>query len=115
MNGSQGQFGPLMRHGGTYGYPAHMRDAGTSSVEWAILGIVIAILIVVVLLLVDRCRHRSYHGRHGWAHHDESDEALATVRMRYSRGETTRKEYLQLLDDLGASPGGNKTPKNAAT
>ena len=30
------------------------------------------------------------------------DEALATLRMRYARGEVSRDEFLQASDDLGA-------------
>lgn len=113
MNGNEGLFGSMMRHGGAYGYPRNMHDAGTSSVEWVILGIVIAILVVVLLLLADRCRHRRHHQRHGWALHGAPDEPLAIVRMRYSRGEMTREEYLQSLDDLGVPPGKQETPESA--
>jgi len=114
MNGNQGLFGQMMRHG-AFGDPSHMHDAGTSSVEWSILGIVIAILLVVLLLLADRCRHRRLHRRHGWDHHGASDEPLAIVRTRYARGEMTREEYLQSLDDLGAPPGEKETtPETAA-
>ena len=109
MNGDQGLFGLMMRHGGAYGH-----EAGTSSVEWAILGIVIAILVVVLLLLADRCRHRRHHHLHGWDQHDAPGELLAIVRMRYARGEMTREEYLQSVNDLGAPPGGEETPEIAA-
>ena len=58
MNGNQGLFGPMMRHGEFFGNQQHMHETGTSSVEWAILGLAIAILIGVLILLTDRCRHR---------------------------------------------------------
>ena len=74
MNGYQGLYGPMMRHGGTFGYSSQMHDGGTSPVEWAILGVVIAILVVVLLLLVDRCQHRRYHRRHGWNHPGAASE-----------------------------------------
>jgi len=113
MNGDQGLFGQMMRHGGAYGYHSNMHDAGTSSVEWAILGIVIAILILVLLLFADRCRHRHEHRRHGWDQHGAAaDEPLTIVRMRYSRGEMTREEYLLSLGDLGAPLGGNEPPES---
>jgi uncharacterized membrane protein len=105
MNGNQGLFWLLMRHGGATGFSVRMHDAGPSSIEWAILGIVIAILVVVLLLLADRCRHRRFHRRRGWEHHGASDEPLAIVRTRYARGELTREEYLQSLGDLGAPSG----------
>lgn len=111
MNGDQGPLGPIMRHPETFGYGSGMHDGGTSSLEWAILGIVIAILVVVLLLLVDHCRQRRRHRRQGWSHHGaSSDEPLAIVRSRYARGEMTRDEYLQSLGDLGAAPEGGETP-----
>ena len=113
MNGNQGLFGQMMRHG-IFGDSSRMHDAETSSVEWAILGIVIAILVVVGLLLVDHCRYRRLHRRHGWDHHGVPDEPSAIARTRYARGELTREEYLQLLGDLGAPPGEKETtPENA--
>lgn len=96
-------FGPMMRHPGTYDYQEHMHGAGTSSVEWAILGLAIAILVGVLLLLADRCRHR-WHHHHGWGHPGGFDKPLEIVRWRYSRGELSREEYQQALADLGASP-----------
>lgn len=32
------------------------------------------------------------------------DEALATIRMRYARGEMTSEEFLKANEDLGGSP-----------
>ena len=111
MNGNEGPFGLMMRHGGAYGYSRHMHDAGPSSIEWAILGIVIAILVVVLLLLADRCRHRRHLRQHGWG---SPDDPLAIVRTRHSRGELTREEYLQQLSDLGAPPPAIETAESAA-
>jgi uncharacterized membrane protein len=114
MNGNQGLFGQMMRRG-VFGDSSRMHDAGTSSLEWAILGIVIAILVVVLLLLVDRCRHRRLHRQRGWGHHGALDDPSAIAGARYARGELKRDEYLQLLDDLGAPPGENDAPpENAA-
>jgi len=104
MNGNQGLFGPMMRHGEFFGNQQHMHETGTSSVEWAILGLAIAILIGVLILLTDRCRHRRHHRHFGWDHPGGFDKPLAIVRMRYSRGEMSREDYLQALNDLGASP-----------
>ena len=115
MNGNEGPFGQMMRRGGAYGYSGHMHDGGASSIEWAILGVVIAILVVVLLLLADRCRQRRYHRRNGWEHHGTPDEPLTIVRARYARGELTRDEYLQSLDDLGAPPGEKKEPESTTS
>ena len=115
MNGNQGLFGLMMRHGEAHGFSEHMHDTGPSSIEWAILGVVIAILVVVLLLLADRCRHRRYHRRHGSEHHGTPDEPLTIVRARYARGELTRDEYLQSLDDLGAPPGEKKEPESTTS
>lgn len=105
MNPQQRLFGTMMRRGDIFGPEQHLHGTGTSSVEWAILGLTIAILVVVVLLLADRCRHRR-HVRHlGWKHSGGFDKPLAIVRMRYSRGEMSREEYQQALEDLGAPPG----------
>jgi uncharacterized membrane protein len=104
MNRHQGFLGPMMRHGDVFGNQQHLHDTGTSSVEWAILGLAIAILLGVTLLLADRCRHRRHHRHMGWDHPGGFDKPLAIVRMRYSRGEMSREEYQQALEDLGASP-----------
>jgi putative membrane protein len=53
----------------------------------------LALLIVGVVLLWQR------NGRSGPG--PRSDEALATLRMRYARGEMTREEFLQANADLG--------------
>jgi uncharacterized membrane protein len=53
----------------------------------------LALLIVGVVLLWQR-NARSGPG-------SRPDEALATLRMRYARGEMTREEFLQANADLG--------------
>jgi uncharacterized membrane protein len=93
----------MMRHGDMLGYGQHGHEAGTSSIEWAIFGLTIAILVGVVLLLADRCRHRRHH-HHGWGHHGGFDKPLAILRLRYSQGEITRDQFLQASRDLGAAP-----------
>ncbi|MGD0165983.1 MAG: hypothetical protein ABSC51_01650 [Gaiellaceae bacterium] len=93
----------MMRHGGIFGYSQHAHDAGTSSIEWAVFGIAIAILVGVILLLTDRYRHRRQH-RRGWSHHGGFDKPLAILRLRYSQGEITRDQFLQASRDLGVSP-----------
>jgi uncharacterized membrane protein len=102
MNRYPDLLGPMMRHGEVFGN-GNPHETGTSSVEWAILGLTIAIFVCVLLLLADRCRYRRHH-RLGWIHSGGFDKPLAIVRMRYSRGEMSREEYLQALEDLGASP-----------
>jgi uncharacterized membrane protein len=103
MNENQGLLTPMMRHGDMFGYAQHGHEAGTSSIEWAIFGLTIAILVGVVLLLADRCRHRHRHS-HGWGQHGGFDKPLAILRLRYSQGEITRDQYLQASRDLGATP-----------
>lgn len=110
MNGQQSLLGPMMRHGGVFGYPEHAHETGTSSIEWAILGLTIAILIGIVLLLADRCRHSHCRHGHGWGHHGGFDKPLSILRLRYSQGEITRDEYLQASRDLGVSPQHEESP-----
>ena len=104
LNELLGFLGPMMRNGGIFGAQPQPHNTGTSSVEWAILGLAIATLVGVVLLLADRCRHRRHHRHLGWDQPDGFDKPLAIVRMRYSRGEMSREEYLQAAKDLGAAP-----------
>jgi len=110
MNGQQSLLGPMMRHGGVFGYPQHAHETGTSSIEWTILVLTIAILIGVVLLLADRCRHRHCHHEHGWGPNGGFDKPLSILRLRYSQGEITRDEYLQASRDLGVSPQQEEPP-----
>jgi uncharacterized membrane protein len=110
MNRDQGLFGPMMRHGGTYGYPSHMHDAGTSSLEWAILGLAIAILAIVTLLLLDAYLRRRQMRRLS----SGQDEPLAILRQRYARGEIAHDEYSQALADLGTLEGSAATPAEKA-
>ncbi len=101
MNGNQDLLGPMLRHGGTMGYPGNAHDAGTSSVEWAILGLAIAILVIATLLLLDAYSRRS-NTRRFQSGQSGHDEPLAILRLRYARGEIARDEYSQALADLGA-------------
>ena len=110
MNRSQSLLGPMMRHGGVFGYPQPAHETGTSSIEWAILGLTIAILIGVVLLLADRCGHRHRHHGHGWGPSGGFDKPLTMLRLRYSQGEITRDEYLQASRDLGGAPQEEEPP-----
>ena len=102
MNENQGLFGLMLRHGRTNGYPPYMHDAGTSSVEWAILGLAIAILVFTTLLLLDAFLRRR-HMRRFRAGQSGHDEPLAILRLRYARGEIAHDEYSQALADLGSS------------
>lgn len=110
MYRSQSLFGPMMRHGSNMGYPGNAHSAGTSSVEWAILGLAIAILIGVVLLLADRSKHGHRHHGHGWGPSGGFDKPLTILRLRYSQGEITRDEYLQASRDLGGAPQQEESP-----
>ena len=80
-----------------------MHDAGTSSVEWAILGLAIAIFVSSLLLLVDLRRHgASAPPPRPESPRRSSDEPLdCATGERDARGEMTREEYSQLLGDPG--------------
>jgi uncharacterized membrane protein len=78
-----------------------MHDAGTSLVEWAILGLAIAILVFTTLLLLDAFLRRR-HMRRFRAGQSGHDEPLAILRLRYARGEIAHDEYSQALADLSA-------------
>lgn len=101
MNGNEDSLGPMLRHGGNMGGPG---GAGTSSVEWWILGLAIAILVIVSLLLLDAYL-RWRHMRRVRAGQSSHDEPLAILRLRYARGEIAHDEYSQALANLGASHG----------
>jgi Predicted membrane protein len=109
MNGDNSLFGQMMRHGGGFGYHGSAHEAGTSSVEWAILGLAIAILAIVTLLLLDALLRRRHMRRFraGQSGHDKSFEIL---RLRYARGEIAHDEYSQTLADLGTTQGSATTP-----
>ncbi|MGC9974934.1 MAG: SHOCT domain-containing protein [Gaiellaceae bacterium] len=102
MNGHNSVFGPMMRHGETYGYSLHVHDAGPSPIEWAILGLAIAILVIASLLLFDVCQRRRRRQRF-WSDQGGHDKPLAILRLRYARGEISQDEYSQALADLSAS------------
>ena len=89
----------MTRHGEIYG---HMHDGGASPIEWAILGLAIAILVIAGLLLFDACQRRR-HRRRFWSDRGGDDKPLAILRLRYARGEISQDEYSQALADLGTS------------
>jgi uncharacterized membrane protein len=109
MNGDNSLFGQMMRHGGGFGYPGSTHEAGTSSVECAILGLAIAILVIVTLLLLDAFLRRRQMRRFR-AGHGGHDKPLEILRLRYARGEISHDEYSQALADLGAIEGSATTP-----
>lgn len=104
MNRYGGFPGPLLRPGRNFELHRQMHEAGGRPIEWAIFALAIVILVVVLLLLADSCRRRRFRRQMGWHGPGGFDKPLAIVRMRYSRGEIGREEYLQTLEDLGAAP-----------
>jgi uncharacterized membrane protein len=94
-------FGPMMRHG-YYGQGFH--EHSVNSVEWAILGLAVLILIGVILLLTGTWQRRRYFRQAKGFGRGPSGEPLAILGARYARGEIGRDEYLQASRDLGASP-----------
>ncbi len=113
MNRHQDLLGPMMRHGGAFGYPQHAHETGTSSIEWAILGLAIAILVIVTLLLIDTCLRRRRRRRF-WSGLSDHDKPLAILRLRYARGEIAHDEYSQALADLGKSHERTAVPADSA-
>jgi len=106
MNGDDSLFGPMMRHGGGMDYPGYAHDAGTNPVEWAILGLAIAILVIVTLLLLDVCARRRKMRRS----QSGQDEAVSALRLRYAQGEIGQDEYSQALTNLGVIEGSATMP-----
>ena len=106
MNGDDSLFGPMMRHGGGMDYPGYAHEAGTSPVEWAILGLAIAILVIVTLLLLDVCARRRKMRRS----QSGQDEAVSALRLRYAQGEIGQDEYSQALTNLGVIEGSATMP-----
>lgn len=113
MTGDHSFIGPMMRHGGGLGYPGSAHEAGTSSIEWAILGLAIAILAIVTLLLLDAFLRRR-HMRRFRAGRSGHDKSLEILRLRYARGEIAHDEYSQTLADLGTTQGSATTPVERA-
>ena len=78
---------------------------------WTWLGPLVGILIGLIILFSviraiywsaapwERRYYRRYYRHHGHAW-DAEDSALDSARLRYSRGEISREQYLQLLQDL---------------
>jgi uncharacterized membrane protein len=110
MNEDDSMFGPMWRHGGEMGNPGYMHEAGTSPVEWAILGLAIAILVIVTLLLLDACARRRQMRRSQVGR----DEAVAALRLRYAQGAIGQNEYSQALAELGAPEGSATEPVEKA-
>ena len=61
-----------------------------------IAAVVFAVAIAVKTLFASRTSDRAAPSRDA----DSGADAMEIVRQRYARGEITREEYLQLLDDL---------------
>ena len=90
--------------------PEHFDQAGTDPILWAVFGLVITLLVIVVLALTVK-----YAGRRAWGFGPAFPaggplDALESVRMRYARGKMSREEYLQASADLGSPPAESGQP-----
>jgi hypothetical protein len=90
-----------------------MHDGSASPIEWAILGLAIAILVIAGLLLFDAWQRRRRRRRF-WSGKSGPDRPLAVLRLRYARGEISRDEYSQALADLAASQEHTAVPADTA-
>ena len=95
--------GPLFHRGGLFG-PGAYHHGGGHPLEWAILGVTIAILVVVTALLVLRLAGRSRPGWRKFAFPGGPPDPAGLLRLRYARGELSRDEFLQASSDLGEPP-----------
>lgn len=82
--------------------PEHFDQAGTDPILWAVFGLAIALLVIVVLALT-----AMYAGRRSWRFGHAFPpggplDPLELLRMRYARGKMSREEYLQASTDLGS-------------
>jgi uncharacterized membrane protein len=86
-----------------------LRDPGYYHSGWhGVLGLIfffafMALLVLLVVWIVNSLRH----GHHLYPaaappQVPQEDAALKEARMRYARGELTRKQYLEISADLGA-------------
>ena len=102
-------------HRGFFDQPAYRvcaeHGSGASTLEWVIFALTVAILLGVLVLLLDRFARRPKRDRTGTAFTtDVSNEPLAILRHRYSSGEISREEYLQMSEDLGAPASVSNAP-----
>ncbi len=86
-------FGPLAGFWGGPGWDAFWNGFIHIAL---VAAVVLAVAIAVRTLFPSRTFDRSTSYRDV----DPGSEALEIVQQRYARGEITREEYLQLLDDL---------------
>jgi uncharacterized membrane protein len=92
--------------------------------EWwhGVIGLIfwlafLALIVMLVVWLVNGARHGHNHLHHG-PHYGtlppsppSEDAALREARMRYARGELTRKQFLEISSDLG----GAQTPQEPSS
>jgi uncharacterized membrane protein len=76
-----------------------------------------ALIIMAVIWLVNGARHGHNHLHHAAFHGSlpaappaAEDAALKEARMRYARGELTRKQFLEISADLGGPAQQEATP-----
>ncbi len=86
-------FGPVVGAWGGPGWDAFWNGFVHIAL---IAAVVLAVVIAVKTLLPPRTTDRSAFYRDA----DSGSDARDIVRQRYARGEITREEYLQMLDDL---------------
>jgi uncharacterized membrane protein len=103
----------LFNHGGRFGYPP---DHGFAHHGWFFGGLVpillFAILIGVAVWAILRLTGRPHAGVVAWPAGASGmgpfprDPALEEVRLRYARGEMSRREFIERSEDLGGRPTG---------
>jgi hypothetical protein len=98
--------------------PGPYHDSGPTSIEWALLALLLVSLGLLVWLTIDSVQRRKrFQGRgqrqgQGWRG-GPGGQALAVARMRYARGEMSREEFLQASEDLTATSPGSPPPPEA--
>ena len=95
--------------------PERFEQAGTDPILWAVFGLAITLLALLVLALAVMVagRRRPWHVPGPPLLAGGPLEALELVRMRYARGKMSREEYLQASADLGAPPAESEKPPPA--
>jgi hypothetical protein len=112
-------FPPQGRFGHGFVVPGHPLDSGTSSVEWAIFALVLAVLLLVAANLALAWAARTPRGAApspapppGFGGGPRRGGPFAVLGERYARGEIDRDEFLRTADDLRAA---QSPPSDAPT